>query len=219
VRLHLFLLSFAFCLSTGAIGAQSLTEVAKKEKERRKKNQEKGEQVLVITETELQQGKSESTAPEESSADEPTSARPASTARSSSPSTNQGYGDEEGGGPPPTEIPNNAPMRDRIAIFEQMLNAYRQKVRAIDTEIAQNNKRIAEIQQQLSTMGAGGLPVAPEVDRNPRNPGQLPELQAEQNELRQKNQQLEASKKQLANELREKGRRAGIPSGYLRNLP
>jgi hypothetical protein len=61
------LIGLAICLFAGSIGAQSLSELAKKEKERRKKNQEKGEQALVITETELQQGRSESTAPVESS--------------------------------------------------------------------------------------------------------------------------------------------------------
>jgi hypothetical protein len=203
----------------GSIGAQSLSELAKKEKERRKKNQEKGEQALVITEAELQQGKSESTAPVESSDEStsrPTSTRATSPDRSGSTPPQRSTTDESDDEPPPTEIPRSAPLRDKIAIFEQMLTAYRQKVQEIDAEIAKNDTRIQEIQQQLSTIGAGGLPVAPKVDRSTRYPGEATGLQAEQQELRQKNQQLEASKRQLANELREKGRRAGIPSGYLR---
>jgi hypothetical protein len=206
------LIGLAICLFAGSIGAQSLSELAKKEKERRKKNQEKGEQALVITETELQQGRSESTAPVESSVESTGTRRPARS-RSTQPRSSGDEGDE---GPPPTEIPRDAPIRDRIAIFEQMLTAYREEVKRIDGEIAKNSARIEEIQRQLSTIGAGGPPVSPEVDRSPRYPGEATGLQAEQQDLRQKNQQLEARKRQLANELREKGRRAGIPAGYLR---
>jgi hypothetical protein len=208
-------------LSTGVASAQSLSEIAKKEKERRKKLKEKGEQVQVITEDELNQVRREPTTPSESSPESSsagTTPPPRAGSRSAPPSRTTA--DEAGGArSAPTEIPSNAPLRDKIAIFEQMLAAYRQEVQEIDAEIAKNNTRIEEIQQRLNTIGAGGLPVAPtapQADQSPRYPGEDLGLQAEQQELRRKNQELETTKARKASELRTKGRRAGIPAGYLR---
>jgi hypothetical protein len=58
-------------------------------------------------------------------------------------------------------------------------------------------------------------PPAPQADFKPRNPGDKFALEAEQRDLREKNQQLEAEKKTKADQLRAKGRRAGIPASYL----
>jgi hypothetical protein len=97
-----------------------------------------------------------------------------------------------------------------------MVKAHRAEVQKIDEEIAKNKARLDEIAQELTSIGGTGLPTAPQADRAPRYEGQALALRSEQQELRQKNQQLEAQKTSQANALREKGRRAGIPAGYLR---
>jgi hypothetical protein len=204
-------------LFAGSVSGQSLSEIAKKEKERRKENEKKAEQVQVITEHELQQGRREST-PSDDSAENATSQAQSSRSRATSSRSRAGATRPAEGGAP-TEIPRDAEIREKIAIFEQMLTAHRAEVSRIDEEIAKNNTRIAEIDQELSTIGAGGLPVVPtvpQVDNRVRYEGEAWSLQAEQNELRKKNQQLEAQKRRSADELRQKGRRAGIPAGYLR---
>ena len=86
-------------------------------------------------------------------------------------------------------------------------------------EIAKNNQRIQEIDQKLATIGAGGLPVVPaanQIATNTYDPGEAVALQNEQQQLRDKNRQIDALKTSKANELRQIGRRAGIPASYLR---
>ena len=58
MRYRLLATFFLISFIAGLVGAQSLSELAKKEKERRKKNKEKGQETLVITEAELTPGKS-----------------------------------------------------------------------------------------------------------------------------------------------------------------
>jgi hypothetical protein len=206
-------------LLAGLVMGQSLSEIAKKEKERRKRNEKKAGEVHVITEDELQEVRRASPPSEESTAEASATSRPSprSPTTPRPPRTPRQGGDEVSEGGAPTEIPRDADLREKIAVFEQMLAAHRAEVKEIDDEIAKNNARIEEIERELSTMGAGGLPVAPAVDQQVRNPAaDTVRLRAEQNELRQKNQQLEAQKRRSAEELRQKGRRAGIPAGYLR---
>lgn len=209
----------------GPSTAQSLAELAKKEKERRKKVKAEGEETQVITEEELARAKSPtySTTAAVPSTSSSSAASQSRTRPTRSPSTGASQAEMEGESDEapstPTEIPREGSLQEKLAVFQQMMVAHRNQVNQIDEEIAKNNTRIEEIQQQLITIGAGGLPVAPtapQVDRATRYEGESVALQQEQQQLRQKNQQLEAQKKTLADELREKGRRAGIPAGYLR---
>ena len=98
-----------------------------------------------------------------------------------------------------------------------MVTAHRAEVSKIDEQIAKNNQRLGEIEQELNVVGGGVNmpPPVPQADFKPRNPGDKFALEAEQRELRQQNQQLESEKNSKADELRAKGRRAGIPANYL----
>jgi hypothetical protein len=97
-----------------------------------------------------------------------------------------------------------------------MVKAYNKEVQEIDEEIAKNNARLEQIEQELINIGGSGLPTAPVANRAPLYEGNAVPLRAEQQRLRDRNQELENQKRQTANELRQKGRRAGIPAGYLR---
>ena len=205
-------------LAGPSIGAQSLTELAKKEKERRNKNKQEGKEVQVITEENITtEGPAFTTTVDTSKSS--TSRRSASGTRTGSESEYIEEGEEGERAEPqvPTEIPTSASPQERIAIFQRMLTAYRAELAKIDEQIAKNNARLAEIEQELSVIGGGVNmpPPVPQADFKPRNPGDKFALEAEQTDLRQKNQQLEAEKKTKADQLRAKGRRAGIPASYL----
>ncbi len=215
---------FALLLGLATIAAgQSLSEIAKKEKERRKNNKDTGKQIRVITEVELnpETGEVTSDAP---SSEEATSASPDRRRPSASPSRRgRGVGEEEDRGSGEEEgsssaiaLPRDAPLEKRINIFERLKKAYLAEVKEIDEKIAKNNARLAEIEQMLSSIGASGLPIAPQADRGTRHEGEFVSLRNEQTQLRQQNNNLETEKKTKANDLREKGRRAGVPPGYLR---
>ena len=216
IVIWLIVLSFS-----GFAGAQSLAELAKKEKERRKENKTKGSGTQVITERDLSRVKSPtftSTAVP-STASSPTTARPGPEGAESAEAEGETEGTESEEVAAPTAIPTDAPLERKISLFEQMVKAYRAEVEKLDEEIAKNNDRIQEIDRQLATIGGGGLPVVPaanQIASNTYDPGEATALQNEQQQLREKNEQLEAQKTSKANELREKGRRAGIPAGYLR---
>jgi hypothetical protein len=203
--------------------AQSLTQVAKEEKERRKKIKDSGKQIVVITDKELaaNQGKIANPSGETSSSEGASS--PQSTESS-------GVDDESRPAPgnPPvndaaapreestvTEIPSQGSLQEKLSAFEAMKASYASKVKEIDQEIQKNNQRLSEIQDQLVSTGGTGLPTAPQADRAPRNPADVPGLRAEQQQLRDKNQALEAQKQTLKNDILSKARRAGIPPGYL----
>jgi len=219
--LFIWLLVVSFA---GFAGAQSLVDLANKEKERRNKNKEKGSEAQVITERDLSRVKS----PMFTSTAVPstTAARPGSTVGSEgseSSESAEAEGENEAGESEevaaPTAIPNDAPLQQKISLFEQMVKAYRAEVEKIDEEIAKNNDRIQEIDRQLATIGGGGLPVVPaanQISSNTYDPGEAIALQNEQQQLREKTQQLEVQKTSKANDLRQKGRGAGIPAGYLR---
>jgi hypothetical protein len=189
-------------------GGQSLSEIAKKEKERREKNKEKGEEVRVITEEELQQA----TASTYSTTGVASRTSPASGPRGRSQIDEDDIDDADTS----TEIPPDADLRDKIALFEEMVKDYNREVQEIDEEIAKNNARLEQIEQELINIGGSGLPTAPVANRAPLYEGNTVPLRAEQQRLRDRNQELEDQKRQAANELRQKGRRAGIPAGYLR---
>ncbi len=205
-------------LAAPSVGAQSLTELAKKEKERRKKNEQEGKEVHVITEENLtSEGPAFTTTVDTSKS---------STSRRSPSGTRTGgeleYIEEREEGERaepevPTEIPTSASPQEKIAIFQRMLTAHRAELKKIDEQIAKNNTRLAEVEQELNVIGAGVNmpPPVPQADFKPRNPGDKFALEAEQRDLRQKNQQLETEKKTKADQLRAKGSRAGIPASYL----
>ncbi len=210
MKAHIPVSLLAIFLFSALVGGQSLTEIAKKEKERRKNLEKKGEATKVITESDLRQV----------GASSPTSAAASSTAQTESQSTTGRTTideDELTDADTSTEIPLDAELRDKIALFEQMVKAYQVEVQEIDKEITKNNARLEEIQQQLIITGGSGLPTATSnPNRAPRYAGDTVALQKEQQELKDKNQELQAQKRKSADELRQKGRRSGIPPGYLR---
>jgi len=200
VKVHIRFSLLAIFLFSALVGGQSLTEIAKKEKERRKNLEKKGEAAKVITEFDLQQVNASSPPPTATS----------STARTGSQSITERTTideDELTDADASTEIPPNAAIRDKIAL----------EVQEIDKEIAKNEARLEAIQQELIIEGGSGLPTATSnPNRAPSYAGNTVALQKEQQELKDKNQQLQAQKRKSADDLRAKGRRSGIPAGYLR---
>lgn len=197
--------------------AQSLTELAKEEKERRKKNKERGEQVQVITEKELAQNTGTIANPDAQTTSTPATAaaktrRPSSETSGGSASEDDTSADDD----VPEDVAADAAIEDKLRTFEAMKAGYQKQVKKIDEEIQKNNQRVAEIQEELVSTGGTGLPTAPQADMRPRNPANIPALRSEQQQLRDKNQALEAQKKTLKDDLIQKGRRAGIPARYLR---
>jgi hypothetical protein len=197
--------------------AQSLTELAKEEKDRRKKNKERGEQVQVITEKELAQNTGTIANPDAQTTSTPATAaaktrRPSSETSGGSASEDDTSADDD----VPEDVAADAAIEDKLRTFEAMKAGYQKQVKKIDEEIQKNNQRVAEIQEELVSTGGTGLPTAPQADMRPRNPANIPALRSEQQQLRDKNQALEAQKKTLKDDLIQKGRRAGIPARYLR---
>ncbi len=197
--------------------AQSLTELAKEEKERRKKNKERGEQVQVITEKELAANTGTIANPDAQTTSIPATAaaktrEPSSKTSVDSTSEDSTSADDE----VPEDVAADAAIEDKLRTFEAMKAGYQKQVKTIDEEIQENNQRMAEIQEELVSTGGTGLPTAPQADMTPRNPANIPALRSEQQQLRDKNQALEAQKKTLKDDLIQKGRRAGIPARYLR---
>jgi hypothetical protein len=188
--------------------AQSLGELAAKEKERRQKNKERGKAVRVITESELAGG--------EQGAEPGTAGNPSSSPSSVSSSAGEDDVPDTGSSGPPAEIPRNAPLESRIQAFEALKKGYEQEVARIDQEIAKNKDRLLEIEQKLASLGAGGLPVAPQVDRGARYDGEFFGLMDEKGKLLARNEELESKKQSLWEDVVEKARKAGVPPGYVR---
>jgi hypothetical protein len=217
---HRTLIGALLLLAIPALGAgQSLTEVAQKEKERRKKNKETGAEVEIITDRELvsNQGRianpNSSTPPAEGTGTTPS--RAVSTPASGAPARvrdDTEVGDEA---PPVTDIPASAPLEQKLSLLERMKASYQQQVATIDAEIEKNNRRLVEIENELVSTGGTGLPTAPQADLTMRNPGNIPGLRAEQQQLRDKNQALEAQKLSAKEDIIARARRAGIPNSYL----
>lgn len=212
---------------------QSLGEVAKKERERRKKNKDEGREVLVIAENEIwpeeETGDDEG---EDVDVDEEGPSRPGAT------SSRAGVGatptsvrseeetldeyDLEMEGDVPDFIPPDLPLDQKLQMFERMKRHYRSQVREIDESIAENEARLRELEQEIaetSAMGGAGLPVAPRAGTGSTQPLTGQEsvtLVAEQQRLERLTENLRERKEQLRLSLQEKGRVAGIPRGYLR---
>ena len=200
---------------------QSLSELAKEEKERRKKIKDSGTEVEVITDRELvaNQGRianpGASAAPAEGvgSAQSSGSTEAAETGEARSSFREEDEIDEQTR--PVTDIPADASLEQKLSLLERMKASYQRQVEELDAEIQENNQRLAEIQEELVATGGTGLPTAPQADRTPRNPANIPGLRNEQQELRQRNQALEAQKQSAKEDIISRGRRAGIPASYL----
>ena len=205
------------------VWGQSLSELAKEEKERRKKNRDSGKEVQVITDRELAGNKGSIANPETTVAGQDSPSTPSSTRTSAevvsvndeAPPSPPIRDDVDEGEQPATDIPADASLEQKLSLLESMKASYLNDVKAIDEEIQKNNRRLAEIQDALVSTGGTGLPTAPQADRAVRNPGDIPALRSEQQELREKNESLEAQKKTLKDDILLKARRAGIPPGYL----
>ena len=195
--------------------AQSLTELAKEEKERRKKNKVQGEQVEVITEKELSENTGTIANPDAQATSAPFDAAAETPTPSTETSDSTSEDDTSADDSVPEDVSADAALEDKLRSFEAMKSGYRKEVQTIDVEIQKNNQRLAVIQEELVSTGGTGLPTAPQADMTPRNPANIPALRNEQQQLRDKNQALEAQKQTLKNELIRKGRRAGIPNRYL----
>lgn len=221
------ILIFVLLAFVSTVAAQSLGELAKKEKERREKNREAGRKIHVVEQSDLAAGEvddasDEPTAGVSSGSNLPQRAvsAPPRRAPGSGSSDREEYieeeEDEEDEERAPSAIPLEADLQQRLRDFDLMKRDYDRQIQEIDAKIGANQKRIAEIEQSLSSVGAGGLPVAPQPDLGARYEGDFHGLMEEQGRLRQENESLEAQKQTLKRELIEKGRRGGIPASYLR---
>jgi hypothetical protein len=208
---------------TLALG-QSLAEVAKKEKDRRQKNKQDGKEVQVISESDLSSGSEE--APTESGAEEgaaPASTTYGSTSSSSSSEESVPEGESEEDANVPAFIPPDAPLPEKLEMFERMKRQYERQVQEIDEAIAKNDARLKEVEAEIaatSAFGGAGLPVAPPTGTGVANRQMTGQesatLVGEQNRLQEANAGLRARKEELKTNLQAKGRAAGIPAGYLR---
>ncbi len=217
------LLALCILAPTLVLG-QSLAEVAKKEKSRREKNKQEGREAQVISEKELGSGSGE---PEtaittEEGAPAASPAYGASSSASSEESVPEG-GTEEDEASVPAFIPPDAPLPDKLAMFERMKRQYQRQVKEIDDAIAKNDTRLTALETEIasaSALGGTGLPVAPkpgfEGATRPMTGQESVTLVGEQNRLQDANAQLRGRKDELKTNLQAKGRAANIPPGYLR---
>jgi len=215
--MRILLLALVLVVPSFAVG-QSLVEVAKREKERREKNKQDGKTARVISEEEL--------APPEGSAP-PTEVTGSSsfdsTRQDPSEGTRMTAADEAGETELPDRIPADAPLEQKLEMFQLMKQDYENKVRELDGAIAENNERIRQLEAQIaatSALGGGGMPVAPVTGTGaavtPMTGQETQRLTAEKNRLEAVNEQMAGRKDQLKLDLQTKGRVAGIPAGYLR---
>jgi hypothetical protein len=212
----------ALCvLAPSLVLGQSLAEVAKKEKTRREKNKEEGKQSRVILESELSSGSEE---PEpEAGAEAASPAATPSYGPSTSSSEENVEGESEEDANLPAFIPPDAPLPEKLDLFERMRRQYERQAREIDEAIAKNDTRLRELESEIaatSALGGAGLPVAPQTGTGAAGRQMTGQesvtLVAEQSRLQEANAQLRARKEELKTNLQAKGRAAGIPAGYLR---
>ncbi len=213
-----------FILAPTLVLGQSLAEVAKKEKTRREKNKVEGKQTRVISESELSSG-SEESPPEtgEEQAAAPVSPPYGASSSSTSSEESEPEGESEEDANLPAFIPPDAPLPDKLALFERMKRQYERQVREIDEAIAKNDARLRELEAEIgaaSALGGAGLPVAPQTGTGAATQQMTGQesatLVGEQNRLVEANAQLRSRKEELKVNLQAKGRAAGIPAGYLR---
>jgi len=212
-----------FVLAPALALGQSLAEVAKKEKNRREKNKQEGREAQVISESELGSGsedaQTESTTEEGGAATSPSYG--ASSSSSSEESVPEDESEEEES--VPAFIPPDAPLPEKLDMFERMKRQYQRQVQEIDEAIAKNDARLREVEAEIgsaSALGGAGLPVAPQTGTGaatrPMTGQESATLVGEQNRLQEANAQLRTRKEELKTNLQSKGRAAGIPAGYLR---
>ena len=217
---HRFFIGTFLLLAIPAFGlGQSLTELANQERERRKKNKESGTEVQVITDRELASNEGRianpaSTPPAEGTGTTVSGVGSTTEDRGTAAPIRDDVEDEEGE-QPVTDIPTDASLEEKLGLLERMKASYQQQVATIDAEIGTNNQRLAEIENELVSTGGTGLPTAPQADLAVRNPADIPALRSEQQELRDKNQALEAQKLSAKDDIIARARRAGIPNSYL----
>jgi len=211
-----------FVLAPALVVGQSLAEVAKKEKDRREKNKREGKEAHVLSESDLGSGEEDAS---ESGSEEgaPGASSPYRSPYSSSSEESSSEGESEEDANVPAFIPPDAPLPEKLAMFEQMKRQYQRQVREIDEAIAKNDTRLRELESQIAStagLGGAGLPVAPqtgaEVATQQMTGQESASLVGEQNRLKEANAQLRSRKEELKTNLEAKGRSAGIPVGYLR---
>jgi hypothetical protein len=212
-------------LLPGLALSQSLTDVAKKEKERREKNKQEGKEAIVISEDQL--------SPEGAAGGSgQVQVEGGSTGFAGPPRPGSDEGDEGEEYDEeaeymeeavPKSIPPGIPLEQKLEMFQRMKRGYDQQVREIDNAIAENNERLRQLEAKIgatSALGGAGLPVAPQTGTgtvNTQMTGQeSQQLLAEQKKLQAVNAQMENRKDQLKLNLQTQGRVAGIPPGYLR---
>lgn len=211
------LILLAILLTLPAAGfSQSLGEVAKKERERREKNKQEGKKVLTFTETEIFGEEAEGEQGEGSETAQASAAGRSPGAADSNYTVSEVEAEQA-----PKSIPADLPLEVKIRMFEQMKAHYQSQVRELDAQIAKNEEKIAELDDQIrkaSSSGGAGLPVAPTAQSSDQlYTGQESEtLVAEQNKLKALNERLEARKGQLKANVIAQGRIANLPAGYLR---
>jgi len=220
--MRMTLLALFVLAPTLALG-QSLAEVAKKEKNRREKNKQEGREAQVISESELGSGSED--AQTESTTEEGGAATSPSYGASSSSSSEQSVPEDESEEEEsvPAFIPPDAPLPEKLDMFERMKRQYQRQVQEIDEAIAKNDARLREVEAEIgsaSALGGAGLPVAPQTGTGaatrPMTGQESATLVGEQNRLQEANAQLRTRKEELKTNLQAKGRAAGIPPGYLR---
>ncbi len=203
---------------------QSLADVAKKEKNRREKNKQEGKEVQVISESDLSSGSGE--APPEAGTEEGAAATeapyvPSLSSSSSEESVPEGGSEEDAS--VPAFIAPDAPLSEKLEVFERMKRQYQRQVQEIDEAIAKNDARLKELEAEIgaaSALGGAGLPVAPQTGTGaatrPMTGQESAALVGEQQRLQEANAGLRARKEELKTNVQAKGRAAGIPPGYLR---
>lgn len=214
----------ALLLLPGLAFGQSLSEVAKREKERREKNKQQGKEARIISEDELAADRNGGSGVVQVEGGSTAGSRTAQPASRGSEAEGEEYDEEEMYEEDvPDRIPPELPLEQKLEMFQTMRRAYDQQVREIDTAIAENNERLRQIEARIGAtqaLGGGGLPVAPQTGTGtataPMNGQDTQQLVAEQQQLQRMNQQMESRKRQLKVDLQAKGRTAGIPPGYLR---
>jgi hypothetical protein len=161
------LLALLLTLPTLVVG-QSFSEVAKKEKERRKKNKKQGTTVHVLSKEDLYPGGRPETGDED---------RADGTAGQQASSDDGGLDleDFEEGEDLPDSIPPDAPLPQKLRMFELLKREYERQVQEIGQSIAENRDRLCELEVQISatsrrlTEPGPGFPSrrSPERVRNP----------------------------------------------------
>jgi len=217
-----------FVLVPTLVLGQSLAEVAKREKSRRDKNKQEGKPVQVLSESDLPE-KPEGAPAEagaEPSSEEGTSASlpPAPFGpRETTPAASSEESLSEEDASLPAFIPPDAPLPEKLDLFERMKRQYERQAQEIDEAIAKNDARIKELDAEIgatSGLRGAGLPVPPQTGAgvvNRQMTGQESvALVGEQNQLQEANAGLRARKEELKTNLIAKGRAANIPPGYLR---